>query len=103
MTASTGGGNISVRDLSGAVSVSTGGGDVTATDLPGPVTLSSGGGNVTVSQLTEDPQANTPTAATSPAPRSPSADVRAATGGGNITLTLTRAPRTWTSAPAAAT
>jgi hypothetical protein len=93
VTASTGGGNISVRDLTGTVAVSTDGGDVTAADLPGLVTLSSGGGNLTVSQLTgrtlrltTDGGDITGTAVAVP-------DVRAATGGGNITLTLTRAPK----------
>jgi hypothetical protein len=91
VTASTGGGNMTVRGLSGAVSLSTGGGDVHATDLPGAVTVSTGGGNVTVGQLSGPVSLHTGggditgTAITA-------RDITVGTGGGNVRLTLTAVP-----------
>jgi hypothetical protein len=88
----TGGGDLSVSGLSGAVSASTDGGNVTASRLTADVTVSTGGGDVTVSQLSGTVSLHTDggnitgTAITS-------AYVSAATGGGDITLTLTRPPR----------
>jgi hypothetical protein len=88
----TGGGDLSVSGLSGAVSASTDGGNVTASRLTADVTVSTGGGDVTVSQLSGTVSLHTDggnitgTAITS-------AHVSAATGGGDITLTLTRPPR----------
>jgi hypothetical protein len=91
VTASTGGGNITVRGLSGAVSVSTGGGDVNATDLPGAVTVSTGGGNVTVGQLTGTVSLHTGGGDITGAAIT-AGDVTAATGGGNVQLTFTAVP-----------
>jgi DUF4097 and DUF4098 domain-containing protein YvlB len=87
----TGGGDLSVSGVSGVVSASTGGGNVTATGLSGVVTLSTGGGDMTVSQLSGPVSLHTDggnitgTGITS-------TQVSAATGGGDITLTLTRVP-----------
>jgi hypothetical protein len=92
VTASTGGGNLTVRDLTGTVSASTAGGDVTATNLPGTVTLASGGGNLTIGQLSgtvtlhTDGGDITGTAITA-------GDLLARSGGGNIRLTFTAVPR----------
>jgi hypothetical protein len=88
----TGGGDLSVSGVSGVVSASTDGGNVSATGLSGGVTLSTGGGDVTVSQLSGPVSLHTDggnitgTGITS-------TQVRASTGGGDIQLTLTRAPQ----------
>ena len=88
----SGGGDLSVSGLSGAVSASTDGGNVTASRLSADVTLSSGGGDVTVSQLSGTVGLHTDGGNINGTGIS-STDVTAATGGGDITLTLTRAPR----------
>ena len=92
VTATTGGGNVSVRDMSGTVSLRTDGGDVNAVDLTGRVVLTSGGGNVSVERLSGDTTLRTDggditgtgiTAGT----------VKATTGGGNVGLTFTDPPK----------
>jgi hypothetical protein len=87
VTASTGGGNVTVRGLTGPVSVSTGGGDVHATDLPGAVTVTTGGGNVTVGQLSGPVSLHT-TGGDITGTAITASDVTAATGGGNVQLTV---------------
>ena len=88
----TGGGDLSVSGLSGAVSASTDGGNVTASRLTADVTVSTGGGDVTVSQLSGTVSLHTDGGNITGSAIT-SAYVSAATGGGDITLTLTRPPR----------
>ncbi len=71
---SSGGGNISVSGVAGKVTVSSGGGDVNAEDLGGTLSFSTDGGNVGGTALS-----------------SPGTNI--ASGGGDVTLTFTAAPR----------
>lgn len=90
VTASTGGGNMTVRGLTGAVSVSTGGGDVNVSDLTGAVNVATGGGNVNIGQLSGPVSVHTSGGDISGTV--PARDVTAMTGGGNVGLTFTSVP-----------
>ena len=91
----TGGGDLSVSGLSGMVSASTDGGNVNATFLSDGATLSTGGGDVTVSQLSGTVSLHTD-GGNITGTAIMSTQVSAATGGGDIQLTLTQVPRNLT-------
>jgi DUF4097 and DUF4098 domain-containing protein YvlB len=69
----TAGGDVTISGIGGNTDLSTGGGNVNAADLGGIVNFTTDGGDVTVNGLF-------------------SPHVTLETGGGNVTLTFTRAP-----------
>jgi Putative adhesin len=92
LTLSTGGGNLTVPGVAQAVNLTSDGGDVTVSGIPGGTEVSSGGGNLTASGLSGtlkfttdggDINGNDLAAPT----------INAGSGGGNVTLVFTTAPR----------
>jgi hypothetical protein len=73
VTMDTAGGDVTISGTGGSTDLSTGGGNVNASDLGGTTTFTTAGGDVTVNDLY-------------------SPHVKLDTGGGNVTLTFTRAP-----------
>jgi len=73
VTMDTAGGDVTLSGVGGNTDLSTGGGNVNASDLGGITTFTTSGGDVTVNDLF-------------------SPHVTLETGGGNVTLTFTRAP-----------
>ena len=74
VSASTGGGNVSVTGTAGQVTLSTGGGDVSVSQTSGPLILHTAGGNIQAAQVS-------------------SATVTATSGGGNIDIVFSSVPR----------
>lgn len=71
---STGGGDVTADGITGRLFLSTGGGDVTADQVTGDLTLSTDGGDISARGVA-------------------AASVIAQTGGGDVTIVFTRAPR----------
>jgi hypothetical protein len=74
VAASTDGGNATVTGTTGPVTLSTGGGDLSADQVSGRLSLNTSGGNIAATAIG-------------------SADVTAASGGGDIEIVFTRVPR----------
>jgi hypothetical protein len=88
---STSGGNASVADTTGTVSLNTGGGELSAQNVSGAVTLSTSGGNITASNVSGIATLNTGGGEIQ-ATAIRSTGVTASTAGGDITIVFTAVP-----------
>ena len=87
VSAVTGGGNVEVSETRGDVNAVTGGGNVTVTDAQGKIMAATGGGNVVVRDAADSVEASTGGGNIEYRGR-PRGDCDFSTGGGNVKLRL---------------
>ncbi|MBV9094343.1 MAG: DUF4097 family beta strand repeat protein [Streptosporangiaceae bacterium] len=89
---SSGGGNMSVSGIDNSVALASGGGDVTISGVAGTAEVDTGGGNVTAAGLAATLHFTTDGGDVNGTGLA-AASVTVASGGGNVTMRFTRAPR----------